>query len=77
MEKTLYKLHEKDLKVFIQPQVFILHQGSATGDKIYSKDKKSEVWNRNWQQFLKKWNKYEDYILDNVDGLQGQDSYHH
>tara|TARA_Y100000310_G_C20458934_1_gene704386 strand:- start:129 stop:842 length:714 start_codon:yes stop_codon:yes gene_type:complete len=61
----LYKLHQKNYGVYIQPKVFIFHEGGATGNNI-SKEKLDKMYDRNWKLFLKKWKDYKDYILDRV-----------
>lgn len=61
----LYKLHQKNYGVYIQPKIFVFHECGATRKKI-PKDKLNNMYNRNWKIFLKKWAKYKDYIFDRV-----------
>ncbi|MFH1376033.1 MAG: glycosyltransferase [Candidatus Woesearchaeota archaeon] len=58
----LYTLYSKNYAVYVQPKVFVFHEGSITGDAIFSKSEKNKRWNKNYLQFVKKWEKYEDYI---------------
>ncbi|MBW3020137.1 hypothetical protein KY334_02480, partial [Candidatus Woesearchaeota archaeon] len=61
----LYKLHEKNYGVYIQPKVFIFHEGGATG-KLIDNEKLDRMYDRNWKLFLNKWSKYRNQILDKV-----------
>lgn len=51
-----FKLYSKGYEIYIDPRVFVYHQGEAT--KVVEGEERSKLWTKNFNLFKSKWKKY-------------------
>jgi len=54
--EMLFRYYKNNYNVYIQPKVFVYHEGGASY-KILGKKQKN-IWDKNYNKFAKKWKKY-------------------
>ncbi|VVB79192.1 Glycosyl transferase family 2 [uncultured archaeon] len=51
-----FKLYSKGYDIYVDPRVFVYHQGEAT--KVFEGEKRSKLWTKNFNLFKSQWKKY-------------------